>query len=305
MKNNMLRSIFLALFLTLTLAACQEERVSIALADIEELMSQGSAPSYKAAEKLAYDTLKKLKVDNSPAAIEERRTVLRALIEIKLKFRQDPQAAVDLLKQLAAIAGPEERYKIKLSMANLFENELGLTTEAVFVLQEIIATAEKEGRDDLDENYYRLIKDLFALRKYEQCREAVHQLALKCPDSPYLVRSRLIEANSFFIQEEYHKAIALHRALLEEPLTPEEQGTVYFELGSSYQMLNEQKEALGYYKLALKGHKNPKMVQNHISYMQILLDNANVEKQIRRSKLEQAYLERASPENEHEMRLIR
>jgi hypothetical protein len=47
------------------------------------------------------------------------------------------------------------------------------------------------------------------------------------------------------------------------------------------------------------------MVQNHISYMQILLDNANVEKQIRRSKLEQAYLERASPENEHEMRLIR
>ena len=301
----MLRSLFLALFLTLTLAACQEERVSIALADIEELMSQGSAPSYKAAEKLAYDTLKKLKVDNRPAAIEERRTVLRALIEIKLKFRQDPQAAVDLLKQLAAIAGPEERYRIKLNIVDLFENELGLTTEAVFILHEIIAIAEEEGRADLDANYYHLIKDLFALRKYEQCREAVHQLSLKYPDSPYLVRSRLIEANSFFIQEEYHKAIALHRALLDEPLTPEEQGTVYFELGSSYQMLSEQKEALNYYKLALKGHKNPQMVQNHISYMQILLDNANVEKQLKRSRLEQAYLERASPENEHEMRLIR
>ncbi len=293
-----------AFFLALALAlnACQEERVTLALTDIEELISRGS---YKAAEKLAYDTLKKLKADNSPAALDERRTVLRALVEIELKFRQDPKEAVSLLKQLAAIAGPEERYNVKLKMVDLFENELAMTTEAVFILHEIIATAETDGRADLDANYYRLIKDLFALRKYEQCREAVHQLALKCPDSPYLVRSRLIEANSFFIQEEYHKAIALHRALLEEPLTPEEQGTVYFELGSSYQMLNEQKEALNYYKQALKGHQNPQMVQNHISYMQILLDNANVEKQIRRSKLEQAYLERASPENEHEMRLIR
>ncbi len=297
-----MKQLFLALLAVFILAACQEERVSLALTDIEELISRGS---YQAAEKLAFDTLQKLQNQDSAKNLNEQRMVLRALIELELKYRQNPREALNLLRQLAAIAEPNERYMLRLKMVDLFENELMQTTEAVFALRDVIAIAEKEERADLDANYYRLIKDLFALRKYEQCREAVRQLALKCPHSPYLVRARLIEANSFFIQEEYHKAIALCRALLEEPLTAEEEGTVYFELGSSYQMLSEQKEALNYYKLALKGHKNPQMVKQHISYMQLLLDNANVEKQIKRSKLEQAYLERASPENEHEMRLIR
>lgn len=287
------QALFLALVSMMFLCGCQERRLALTLQDANQAIITGN---YEQAERLCNEGLDLLKNSSLPQAAEQRRAFLENLIEIDFKYHQDYQNAIRLLKKLEEFSSPEERYQIKLRIADIYEQNLNLPVEVVFTLREIIPRAEEEERAELDQLYLRLARNLFAIHRYDQAREVIHTLQVNCPDSKLLFKGLVLEANSFFIQEEYLKAVSIYRGLLEGDLSKEEQGVVYFELGSCYQLLSDQKEALSYYKKALAGHPNPQMVQHHITYIQALVDNANVQKQIRRSMLEQAWLRQAYPD---------
>jgi len=182
----------------------------------------------------------------------------RAVARFREGIKTDPQASFlfDALKEIASI-------------------ELDLLKDyraAILDLGQLVQSFPQNP--EVGDFQYQIAQSYFLLREFELARTEARSLLQKIRTEPIAVKTRLLVANSFYVEGRYEEAVQAHIALLASNPAKEIESRSRFELGMCYQETGDFRHAEENLLIALKQHPQPILVQQQLNALHKLMADA-------------------------------
>ena len=220
---------------------------------------------YVAADQLYRKLLKKIDSQNTPTQTEEtqRLLILDRLGKINALYLHDYKQAITFYNILVRMyPETEEALAARSIIADLYEHKLGDLEAAIEEYRKL--TSLPVDRVELKRAQLQIVSLYLRLKNYEQARIQAQTLIDRWPLSMEASQARFQLGNAYYVEGRYSEAIAAYEQLLQMNSDANLTALVLFELGNSFQGIDNFPQALEYYYASLAEHPNPKLVQRKI-----------------------------------------
>ena len=156
-----------------------------------------------------------------------------------------------------------EAFAARNVLADLYHHKLDNIDNAISQYRKLLEIFPK--KHEAPEIQMQLVRLYIESKDFEQARSDVQTFLAQWPKNKYALHAEFQIGMTYYLESRYSEAITSFEALLKKSQhDPDLSALISFELGNSYESLDEPEKALEQFYACLAKHPNPLLVQRRI-----------------------------------------
>ena len=156
-----------------------------------------------------------------------------------------------------------EAFAARNVLADLYHHKLDNIDNAISQYRKLLEIFPK--KPEAPEIQMQLVRLYIESKDFEQARSDVQTFLTQWPKSKYALHAEFQIGMTYYLESRYSEAITSFETLLKKSKNdPDLSALISFELGNSYESLDEPEKALEQFYACLAKHPNPLLVQRRI-----------------------------------------